>query len=112
MLDLYQITQQGDARINSACENSCKVRLLTIDLKTKYCEVEYTGNTPDNIPVIGIGVSERTPIYDDASIDTIADALEEAESTELIFPDLKGYRIHSTNISRYTLSICFVEEVQ
>ena len=110
-MSLFEITEQGNPVVNCVIEDNCKVRILAVDLKTKYCEVSYKGVDPAGIPCIGICVSARTlkaAGLPDLDIDT---ALGNTRITEISFPELKGFIIYSAEINRYTLNICFRENL-
>lgn len=96
----FVIQKQGGPVLNggSLVAAGKDVAAVTIDMKSKRCEVAGESLTDDGIPVIWI---------DGAIALHLKEGLE-SEHTEVAFPDFKGWEIFSAHVCRYTLRICFV----
>lgn len=98
---MIEITKQGSPKIGGGWSSvfdgdTCKA--AQIDLATKRCQVLCIGSDGDNVPNLRIVTTEGTPGY-----------TEDDLSTELSFPSLKNWRVHSVMCARYTLYVCFAK---
>jgi len=99
----YIISIQGKIMVNDPfviyqCEN---IVLVSLDLKSKYAELDYIG-ADNNIPFVILKSTEST-INENQEVSL-------GNYTEIQFPDLDGWDIWATSIGGYTLNICFVKE--
>ena len=98
-----KITNQGGPMLSddkALIERQGKdVIAASIDMRSKRA-VLY-GNGLNDYPIILIGADEDTLNLKKG---------KEKELTEIAFPELRGWRIWTANISRYTLFICFTRK--
>ena len=74
---------------------------IEIDLKSKYCDVDYTIHGSDGDCGIGIVATEES---------LHINKKKKEVATEIYFPEFNGWYIWATNLSRYTLYVCLVRE--
>ena len=83
------------------------VLALDIDLQSKYCAVSHTFNIGDEL--LGIAIEARpASLY-------LNERVPRDAFTEVVFPDHRpkdGWHIHSSNLSRYTLSVTLIRSAR
>jgi hypothetical protein len=89
---------KGSPIINSAIiyKHSSEIVCICIDMTSKYCEIDYTGNGDNEGPSIGI-CSNKHSLY--------LDEKRKNKITQIYFTEYKNWDIFSVNITKYT---CFV----
>lgn len=99
----FKIVNQGGPIVNSAhvVSGVSHVAAIHVDMKSKRCTIDAWGVQNDGSPTIYIGANCEslylTPGF-------------EKHSTEISFPEFKGWDFWATEISRYSLHICFVKK--
>lgn len=98
---MIEVTRQGTPRIGGGWfpkfdGDTCKAAV--IDLSTKRCQVLCIGSD-DEVPNVTIATTEGTPDYN-----------SEDKSTEISFPELRGWSVHSVMCARYSLYICLTKD--
>lgn len=89
----HKVIRQGKPIVNAAIlwKNSNNMKLISVDLKSKYCEVMATST--DKFPEICITTNENS-LY----------LLKRRGDTTIIgFPEFKGWTCIMAEISKYTL---------
>lgn len=106
------VIEPGEIQVNDGAlvvARGKKVIALSIDLKSKYAVVDCTTSS-GNVnkagkhtftPGIHLGATENTLFIDE---------LRKGNPTQITFPSLKNWRVHSTYIGRYTLDVCLTKE--
>lgn len=97
----FEITEQGKPIVD-ACDVQAQgdnVIALRVDLRSKYCETSGFISDHDGTPGVFI-------IPTDCSLYLSENA--DQEETCITFPELKGWRVWSANIGRYTLAVCLI----
>lgn len=95
------VRMQGGIRVNSGfiLEKSNSVVAIGIDMASKRGDV--TGIiSEDNIPGLLLDANEASLHLQNG---------KENESTEISFPQYKGWEVYCASISRYTLKICLIK---
>lgn len=97
-----KITEQGGPVVNSAYIVAVGngVVAVDVDLSSKYCVMHTMQYGCGGDVEIGIGADKYT-LHQKRGKENIP--------TRFTLPDFKGWTIHSTDISRYTLSVCLVK---
>lgn len=72
----------------------------SIDMESKRCEIDGETTDDNNCPVFMIGKNNDTLHLTKG---------KENEWTIISFPDLAGWDIFCSDISRYTMRVCFVK---
>lgn len=97
--------QKGAAIVNGVSYScfcaSCKVAVVSLDMKTKRGEVSGSMGGGSFPPAIILDINEGSLYYDREKRD---------ELTVVEFPELVGYRVFAAEYCRYTVNICFVNE--
>lgn len=98
--DLVRIGLQGEVVVESCSlvYDGEGVKILSLDLKTKYAVVGAYGSNGSNPGVI-LNATDR-------SIHTG----EEEGCTEVVFPRFKGYRVVASDCGRYTCFVALLKE--
>lgn len=98
----FRVTKQGGIILNEGCTiiaECTSVKAVCIDMKSKRGMIAGYGNGEyPSLYLIGIEGSLK-----------LKNGFENVE-TIIEFPDLKGWNIFSANVSRYTVSICFLKK--
>lgn len=109
----FLVEMQGGPILNHAYilskspDNS--IILVEGDMKSKWCKsdgvgftsIEKDGKTIDDVPSIDISPT-------DGSFNLTPG--KEKEITFIAFPEFVGYNVFSTEVSRYTLRVCFYKK--
>lgn len=101
-MPIIKVTHQGSPAVNTDSvywKKYDEVILLTIGMRSKYCEI--LGQGPDNM--ITIVANERSM--------HLMDGVDRDEPTDIELTGYnEGWRIFLAEISRYTLRICLEKE--
>jgi hypothetical protein len=73
---------------------------VEIDLESKYCDIIGFGSS-DDVPTIYITTTDRSLHLNEK---------EENDTTNISFKVLNGWSIFSSELLKYTLSICFIKK--
>lgn len=92
--ELFEI-QQGEVVVNEGHISNLPCIVVKYDLESKYAYVSDTG-TDDDVPVVYLSAGTLTLHTDETKA---------GEPTVISFPQHIGWRIVSTGISRYTLTV-------
>ena len=102
-LCVIDVRLAGGPVVNSAMElrRGPGVVAISVDLRTKYCEVEACCGGSEEPPSIYIGATGRSLRADHEP--------ERTGSTEIIFPEFVGWSVWAAEVSRYTLAVCLIK---
>lgn len=74
---------------------------IEVDLQSKYCDIDYTISGSDGECGIGIIATKESLYLNEKRKDVC---------TEIYFPEFSGWTIWASNLSRYTLYVCFIKD--
>lgn len=99
----YKIVSQGGPIVESARaqyypSHNSKVVLVTMDFRTKYCNICATGCGGDEGPSIFVECTKDSTNYKEKY---------KKRFTAIEFPTLKGYTVFSANCGKYSVFITF-----
>lgn len=97
-----KVTRQGAMRVNAASivRRGPQVLAVELDMRSKHGHFSYTITSEKEGPTIGIDAVEES-IH-------LHKRKDKEESTEVMFPTLVGWDVHSCTVTSYTARICFV----
>lgn len=87
--------EQGEILVNEGYEEVCELKLIKIDLRSKYAYASDTG-TDDEVPVVYLSAGTLTLHTDESKVGV---------PTVISFPQYIGWRVVSAGVSRYTLTV-------
>ena len=96
-----KVSRGGPIRVNKNCPiyEYKKTKVIIVDLNTKRAAV-ITGSNPGDIPFIALMIAEDT-VYENKKAKKL--------STEITFPEYKGWSILQAEVCKYCLAITFVK---
>lgn len=102
-MSVFEVRQQGAPILNDlyVVKETEDVFIFSIDLKSKYCEVDGTIEDSDDVPGVSISATEES--YGLANVDRDL-------STEVYFPNHVGWRVWSCSMSKYALNGCLIKK--
>ncbi len=74
------------------------IALFSIDLKSKYCEVDFISSDEEGNCRLHISANDMSV--------NLNSSVGRNEPTSIEFPDFKGWSLFACNLSRYTLRVC------
>lgn len=100
----FTIKRHGAPIVNSVYirEISKNIAAIEIDMKSKYCEIDYALGGSDGSCGIHITADDRSR--------HLNDLVNRGEPTIIEFTDFKGWDVFSCSSGRYTLKICLIRK--
>ncbi len=102
---MLKITYQGAPIVNPGVTYLKKysdVVVLEVDLKSKWCDILAHSVSENNCPVIIVYANERSI--------NLNKEVDRRMSTNIEFPEYKGWSIFLAEITRYTLRVCLIKD--
>lgn len=99
----FKIVTQGAPIVNGGCiiEQGKNIVAIEIDLKSKYCEVDYVFDDDKGVG-IAIGTTEQSI--------KLKKGINRDESTQIILPDFIGWEVFACGMNKYTVKVCLIKE--
>lgn len=97
MKEVELVIVKGEIIVNGAYTEDNDVKIIHVDLTSKYADAMAMGMTLDRIPEILLFATPGGTLFTDES--------KKGQSTVLTFPEYKGWEATTCWVGRYTLSI-------
>lgn len=89
---------QGEIIVNEGYEEDCQLKVLYVDLHSKYADCFSAGMNPDAIPEVTLFADEERPTLN-------IDENNRGKPTCISFPEYKGWEAYNAWVGRYTLTV-------
>ncbi|MCO8325956.1 hypothetical protein ABEG10_23170 [Burkholderia cenocepacia] len=101
----FEIGMQGAPRVSHTyiAKQADGIVAFFLEMHSKRCEIVCMGSDADGTPIVDIEAGEHGLHLDESK--------PKDSFTEVRFPDLKGWSVHSTGSGRYTIAICMIRNI-